>query len=178
MEANKMESNKYLSPWDSEGPYYEDFEIGMIIKSWPGRTFHLYDNYIWSAFSGDSTVAYIDMEYVKMLGHEKPIINYHIILNYLIAVAVRDTSQNSVAFLGTDYFKIHKPVFDGDTVYVESEVISKRESKSRPEAGIVTWIHRGYNQNNELVAEVRRTNLVYKKEFSPWKNYLKKVGKI
>lgn len=170
-----MENMKSL--WSSEGPYFEDFEVGMIIKHWPGRTFSFYDNLIWSAFSGDSTAIYIDKEFIKKFGYKKPIINYHIVLNYLIAIAVRDTSQNSVAFLGADYFKVHKPVFEGDTIYVESEVIFKRESKSRQDAGIVSWIHRGLNQNNELVAEVKRTNLVYKKDYSPWRNYLKQIGK-
>ena len=161
--------------WGEEGPYFEDFEIGMVIRSWPGRTFHYYDNFLWSSFSGECTPLYIDKEFGKKLGFEKPIINHNIILNYLIAVAVRDTSQNSVAFLGAEYFKVFKPVYDGDTIYVESEVVFKRESKSRKDSGIITWIHRGYNQNKELIAEIKRTNLVYKKSYSPWKSYISKL---
>jgi len=171
-----MENNLLkIVKWREEGPYFEDFEVGMIIKSWPGRTFHYYDNFLWSSFSGECSPIYIDKEFAKNIGLQKPIINHNIILNYVMAVAVRDTSQNSVAFLGAEYFKILKPVYDGDTLYVESEVVFKRESKSRNDAGIVTWIHRAYNQNRELVAEIKRTNLVYKKEYAPWKKFLTKI---
>ncbi|WP_054849229.1 MaoC/PaaZ C-terminal domain-containing protein [Vulcanisaeta sp. JCM 14467] len=78
-----------------------------------------------------------------------------------------------MAFLGIDYEKLVKPVYPGDTICVESEVVDKRGSRSRPNVGIVTWVHRAYNQRGELVYEVRRSNLVYKRDESPWLKFLR-----
>ncbi len=165
-------------PWSEEGPYFEDFEVGMRIKSWPCRTLSEIDNILWSSFSGDSNPLYLDREYAKAAGYPTTPIHPLIVLTLTISLAVKDSSINTVAFLGADYMKIYKDVFPGDTICVETEVVFKRESKSRPEAGIITWVHRAYNQNGELVAEVRRTNLVYKKSHSPWRKFLKVVGKL
>ncbi|MCX8202952.1 MAG: hypothetical protein N3H32_01355 [Nitrososphaeria archaeon] len=72
--------------------------------------------------------------------------------------------------------RTHKYLRPGDTLYVETEVVEVRESRSRPEAGIVTWIHRGYDQRGDLVCEVKRTNLVYRRAHSPWRRYLREAG--
>lgn len=162
--------------WGEEGPYYEDFEVGMKIRSWPGRTVTEYDNILWLSFTGDSTPLYIDHEYASRTVYGRPIIHPVLVLNLILAISTRDTSINSVAFLGAEYMRIYRPVYPGDTIYVESEVVAKRESRSRPEAGIITWIHRGYNQRDELVAEIKRSNLVYKKEYSPWRKFLASLG--
>jgi acyl dehydratase len=71
---------------------------------------------------------------------------------------------------------LHTPVYPGDTICVESEIVAKRESRSRPEAGIITWVHRAFNQEGRLVVEIRRTNLVYKREYSPWRKLLAIMG--
>jgi len=173
-----MAKPAWYPPWSSEGPYFEDFEVGMIIKSWPGRTLTIYDNLLWIALTGDSNPLYFDEEYAKCTEYGKIIIHPLLVMQLLVALAVRDTSMNTMAFLGAEYHRLYKPVYPGDTIYIESEVIYKRESKSRPEAGIVTWIHRGYNQRNELIGEVKRTNLIYKKEYSPWLNYLKRINRV
>jgi acyl dehydratase len=172
------EKPKWYPPWGAEGPYFEDFEVGMKIKSWPGRTFTITDNLMWLAYTGDCTPLYIDEEYAKHTEYGRVIIHPIIVLSSIVAMSVKDTSQNSVAFLGAEYQRIYRPLYPGDTLYVEAEVVLKRESKSRPEAGIITWIHRGYNQRGELVAEVKRTNLMYRRGYSPWREYLKRVGKI
>jgi len=171
------EKPSWYPPWGVEGPYYEDFKVGMKIKSWPGKTFTMADNLLWIAVTGDCTPLYSDEEYAKHTEYGRCIIHPQIVLNGIIALAVKDSSQNSVAFLGAEYQKLYKPVYPGDTIYIETEVVNMRESRSRPYAGIVTWIHRAYNQRGELVAEVKRTNMVYKKGHSPWKEYLKKAGK-
>ncbi|MCS7137815.1 MAG: MaoC family dehydratase [Candidatus Caldarchaeum sp.] len=163
-------------PWNGEGPYFEDFKPGMRIKSWPGRTFTEYDNYSWLSFTGDCTPLYIDKEYAKVAEFGKVVIHPLVVLNALLSMSVKDSSINTMAFLQCEYMKIYKPLYLGDTLYVETEVVEVRESKSRPYAGIVTWIHRGYNQNKELIGEMKRTNLVYKRESSPWHQYLNKVG--
>jgi 2-methylfumaryl-CoA hydratase len=170
-------SSQHISPWGEEGPYFEDFEVGMRIRSLPCRTFTEADNIMWLSFSGDANPMYIDREYAKLAGHPQNPIHPLIVLSLTIALSVKDTSMNTLAFLGAEYMRIHRPVFPGDTLCVESEVVAKRESRSRPEAGVLTWIHRSYNQRGELVAEVRRSNLVYKKQYAPWRRYLEKIGR-
>jgi len=166
-----------INLWGEEGPYYEDFEVGMKIRSWPGRTLTEADNILWLSYTGDITPLYIDGEYASRAGYGRPIVHPVLVLNLVLAISTRDTSINSLAFLGAEYMRIYRPVYPGDTIYVESEVVAKRESRTRPEAGIVTWIHRGYNQRGELVAEIKRSNLVYKREHSPWRRYLASVGR-
>ena len=164
------------APWSEEGPYYEDFEVGMKIRSWPCRTLTSSDNILWASFSGDATPLYIDKLYAKKSGYRDTPIHPLLVLNLTLSLAIRDTSINTLAFLGSDYMRVHREVYPGDTICVESEVVYKRESRSRPYAGIVSWIHRAYNQDGVLVAEVRRTNLVYKRGHSPWRRFLKGVG--
>ncbi|MEB3778858.1 MAG: MaoC family dehydratase [Desulfurococcales archaeon] len=162
-----------LNPWGEEGPYFEDFEVGLRIWSWPCRTLSEIDNVLWASFSGDSTPLYIDRTHARRIGYRDTPIHPLIILNLTLALAVRDTSMNTLAFLGSEYMRIYRDVYPGDTICVESEVAYKRESRSRPYAGIITWIHRAYNQDRVLVAEVKRTNLVYKRAYSPWRKFLK-----
>mgnify|MGYP000372965376 CR=1 FL=1 len=162
-------------PWGEEGPYFEDFEVGMIIDHWPCRTLTEVDNIIWLSYTGDSNPLYFDKEYVKYTDYQRNPVHPLIVLNLTLALTVRDTSINSVAFLGAEYMRLLEPVYPGDTICVESEVTAKRESRSRPEAGIVTWIHRAYNQEGKLVAEIRRANLVYKREYSPWRKFIAMV---
>ncbi|MCS7094541.1 MAG: MaoC family dehydratase [Thaumarchaeota archaeon] len=163
-------------PWDGDGPYFEDFKPGMRIKSWPGRTFAETDNYIWIALTGDCTPLYVDREYATVAEFGEVVIHPLIVLNAALAMSVKDTSVNSVAFVRAEYMRLHKHLRPGDTLYVETEVVEVRESKSRPEAGVVTWIHRGFDQRGELVCEIKRTNLVYRRAFSPWRRYLKSSG--
>ncbi|MCS7118249.1 MAG: MaoC family dehydratase [Thaumarchaeota archaeon] len=165
-------------PWDGEGPYFEDFKPGMIIRSWPGRTFTENDNFCWLSLTGDCTPLYIDREYARVAEFGDIIIHPLIVLNAVLAMSVRDSSVNSLAFLKADYMRLHGTLRPGDTLYVETEVVEVRESRSRPEVGLVTWIHRGYNQRGELVCEIKRTNLVFKRDSSPWRRYLSeaKVG--
>jgi len=155
------------APWGEEGPYFEDFEAGERFRSWPCRTLREADNLLWIAVTGDSTPLYVDREYARRAGHRDTPIHPALVLTLTISLAVRDTSINSLAFLGADYMKVYRPVYPGDTICVETEVALKRESRKRREAGVVVWVHRAYNQRGELVAEVRRANLVYKREHSP-----------
>jgi Acyl dehydratase len=164
--------------WGPEGPYCEDFEVGMKYFSYPSRTVKYEDNLLWLSFSGDYTPLYFDEELAKKTEYKGVIIHPLLVLQLVVSIAVKDSSMNTVAFLGQEYARLFRPVYPGDTIYVETEVVSKRESRSRPYACIITWMHRGYNQRKELVAEVKRSNLIYKKEYSPWRKYLEKVGKV
>ncbi|MCS7126971.1 MAG: MaoC family dehydratase [Thaumarchaeota archaeon] len=163
-------------PWEGEGPYFEDFKPGMRIRSWPGRTFRECDNHLWLSITGDCVPLYVDSEFAKSTEFRGTVIHPLIVLNAAIALSIKDTSVNSIAFLGAEYMRTHKYLRPGDTLYVETEVVEVRESRSRPEAGIVTWIHRGYDQRGDLVCEVKRTNLVYRRAHSPWRRYLREAG--
>jgi len=175
--VDQVEPSQPISPWGEEGPYFEDFEAGMRIRSLPCRTLIEADNIMWLAFSGDASPLYVDREYAKLAGYPQNPIHPLIVLSLTVALSVKDTSINTLAFLGAEYMRIYRPVFPGDTLCVESEVVGKRESRSRTEAGILTWIHRSYNQRGELVAEIKRSNLVYKKQYSLWRRYLEKIGR-
>jgi len=163
--------------WDEEGPYFEDFEVGTVVKHWPCRTLTEYDNILWLSYTGDSNPLYFDKEYAKYTDYQRNPIHPLIVINLALALTVRDTSINSIAFLGAEYMMLHTPVYPGDTICVESEIVAKRESRSRPEAGIITWVHRAFNQEGRLVVEIRRTNLVYKREYSPWRKLLAIMGR-
>ena len=163
--------------WGEEGPYFEDFEVGMVIRSWPCRTLSEADNLLWISYTGDANPLYTDRRHAERAGYRGSPIHPLLVANLAMALAIRDTSINSMAFLGAEYMRVHEPVYPGDTICVESEVVYKRESRSRPEVGIVTWIHRAYNQEGRLVAEVKRSNLVYKREYSPWRRMLRGAGR-
>ncbi len=154
--------------WEGEGPFFEDFEVGLVIRHWPGRTVYKFDNLLWSAITLDYTPLYIDENYAAYTKFGGPIINPRLLHELVVGITTKDTSINTLAFLGIDYERFVKPVYPGDTIYVESEVVDVKESKSRPNVGIVAWVHRAYNQKGEPVYEVRRSNLVYKRDHAPW----------
>ena len=159
--------------WGAEGPYFEDFETGVTYKHWPGRTISQHENSMWSVLSMDFTPLYIDESYASMTEYGRCIVNPRLVRAVVVGMCVKDTTRNAVANLGTDYERLLLPVFPGDSLYAQSTVITKRESKSRPYAGVVMWIHKGFNQNGENVYEAKRSNLVYKTNSSPWR----KIGK-
>ena len=155
------------------GPFFEDFVVGSVVRHRPCRTVEFFDNVLWSSLTLDYTPLYLDREYASRTDFGGIVMNPRFLLSLVIGIATRDTSINTMAFLGIDYEKLVRPVYPGDTVCVESEVVDKRESRSRPNVGIVTWVHRAYNQRSELVYEVRRSNLVYKRDASPWLKFLR-----
>ncbi len=144
-----------------------------MIRHRPCRTVEFFDNVLWSSLTLDYTPLYLDREYASRTDFGNVIINPRLLLSLVIGIATRDTSINTMAFLGIDYERLVKPAYPGDTVCVESEVVNKRESRSRPGMGIVTWVHRAYNQRGDLIYEVRRSNLIYRRDSSPWIKFLK-----
>lgn len=160
-------------PWGSEGPYFEDFEIGSTYEHWPGRTINQEENAQWSVLSMDFTPLYIDHQYASLTEYGRCIVNPRLVRAVIVGMCVKDTTRNAVANLGTEYEKLLLPVFPGDSLYAQSTVVSKRESQSRPYSGIVTWIHEGFNQKRQKIYESKRSNLVYKTDSSPWR----KIGK-
>lgn len=144
------------------GLYYEDFVVGDIFEHRPGRTITETDNIWMCLLSLNSQQLHFDSAYAATTEWKKPLVDSTITLSLLTGMSVHSVSGKVVANLGWDKVKCMAPVFAGDTLYAESEIISKRESKSRPTQGIVTVKTIGYNQKKEVVMEFERTMLVYK----------------
>jgi itaconyl-CoA hydratase len=151
------------------GPYWEDFTVGDIIKHWPGRTITEADNVWFTLLTMNQHPVHFDANYAKSQMFGKPIVNSTFTLALLAGMTVRDTSQNTIANLGWGDIKIPKPVFVGDTIYAETEVLEKRESKSRPDTGIVTFKQTGYNQHNEVIMTYTRTSLAKRRGYDEGK---------
>lgn len=151
------------------GPYYEDFNVGDIIKHWPGRTITETDNTWFTLLTLNTHPIHFDVNYAKDQMFGKPIVNSTFTLALLGGMTVRDTSQNTIANLGWGDIKIPRPVFVGDTIYAETEVMEKRLSNSRPDAGIIKFRQTGYNQNNEIVMTYTRTSLAKRRGYDDGK---------
>lgn len=147
------------------GLYFDELKVGQIFKHEIRRTITEADNVFFSALTHNPAYLHIDEEYCRTnTEFGQRIVNSAFTLGLLVGVSVGDTTLGTaVANLGWDEVRFPKPMFHGDTLHVETEVIELRESKSRPNAGIVTFMHRGYNQRNELVASCKRSGLQLKK---------------
>ena len=119
------------------GRYYEDFAVGDTYKHWPGRTITAADNTWFTLLTMNQHPIHFDEEYAKGTEFGKPLVNSTLTLAIVVGMSVQDVSQNAVANLGWTDITMPAPVFNGDTLYAESTVLGKRESKSRPGQGIV-----------------------------------------
>ncbi|MEA1946442.1 MAG: MaoC family dehydratase [Thermodesulfobacteriota bacterium] len=151
------------------GRYYEDFSIGDIYKHWPGRTISESDNTWFTLLTMNKHPVHFDHHFAKKQMFGKPLVNSGLTLAIVLGMSVADTSQNTIANLGWESIKLPKPVFIGDTIYAESEILEKRESKSRPDTGIVSFETRAYNQNNDLIMSYTRTILAKRQGYDDGK---------
>ena len=147
------------------GRYFEDFEVGHIYEHRPGRTITDTDNVHFTLLTMNTHPAHFDYEFAKNTEFGKPLICSPLTVALMVGMSVSDTSQKAVANLGWDKIKMTKPMFPGDTLYAESEVLEKRESSSRPEQGIVTIKTIGKNQHDDIVCTFDRTMLIWKRGF-------------
>lgn len=145
------------------GNYYEDFEPGRVFKHFPGRTITETDNIWFTLLTLNSHPLHFDREYAARTEFKQPLVNSCLTLSLLTGMSVRDISQNAIANLSWDEVRMPRPVFVGDTIYAETEVLDRRESKSRPAAGVVTVFTRGINQRGEVVMTFKRTVLMKKR---------------
>ncbi len=145
------------------GRYFEDFEVGATYEHRPGRTLTEADNTWFALLTMNTHPIHFDAEYARHSEFGKPLVVSALTLSILVGMSVSDTSQKAIANLGWDKIKLPKPVFAGDTLYAESTVLGKRESKSRPDQGIVTIKTIGRNQRQEVVCEFERTMLVMRR---------------
>ncbi|MBF6603530.1 MAG: MaoC family dehydratase [Sphingorhabdus sp.] len=147
------------------GRYFEDFEVGHIYEHRPGRTITDTDNVHFTLLTMNTHPAHFDYEFAKKTEFKKPLVCSPLTVALMVGMSVSDTSQKAVANLGWDKIKMTKPMFPGDTLYAESEVLEKRESSSRPEQGIVTIKTVGTNQHGDVVCTFERTMLIWKRGF-------------
>jgi acyl dehydratase len=140
------------------GLYFEDFTIGVVIKHRLTRTVTQMDNMLFSNMTLNPQPLHIDAHFCATETEwGKPLMNSLFTLGLMIGISVNDTTVGTtIANLGMTDVRFPAPLFEGDTINVVTEVAGKRESKSRPDAGIVDFIHRAYKQDGALVAECRR----------------------
>ena len=150
-----------------QGRFFEDFEIGDVYRHNLGRTLTDADNIWFTLLTMNSNPSHFDAEYAKGSPFGKMLINSCLTLAIVTGQSVTDVSENAVANLGWDEVRLPNPLFAGDTLYAETEVTDLRESKSRPNSGIVSIKTRGMNQDGTVVIEFKRTIMVYKREHSP-----------
>jgi acyl dehydratase len=146
------------------GIWFDDLVVGQTFRHDIRRTVTETDNLLFSTLTHNPALLHLDAEYMKTHEFGRIIVNSTFTLGLMVGVSIGDTTLGTaVANLGWDEVRFPAPVFVGDTLNVETEVFDLRESKSRPNAGIVTFIHRAYNQNGVLVGSCKRTGLQMKR---------------
>ncbi len=147
------------------GRYYEEFEVGAVYKHWPGKTVTEYDDHLFCLLTMNHHPLHLDRHYAEQttdFGKNVVVGNY--IYSLLLGMSVPDVSGKAIANLATEELKHPAPVFHGDTLFCESEVLEKRESKTKPDRGTVRVQTRVLNQDGVLVAEFKRLVLVPRRQ--------------
>jgi len=156
--------NDRLKAQAMAGHYFEEFDVGQKFRHGITRTITEADNVWFSALTHNPAPLHLDAEYMKKSEFGKPIVNSCLTLGFMVGISVGDTTVGTtVANLGWDEVRFPHPLFHGDTIRIESEVLEVRDSKSRPDNGIVVFAHRAYNQNDVLVGECKRSALMMRR---------------
>ena len=150
-----------------QGRFFEDFEVGDIYEHPLGRTVTTTDNAWFTLLTQNTAAIHFDRHYAEQTEFGRPLVDSTFTLALVTGQSVTDVSQNVFANLGWDEVRLAAPVFEGDTIYSQSEVLEKRESRSRENVGIVTVKTTGYNQQGTVVITFKRTIMVYKKGHAP-----------
>ncbi len=147
------------------GLWFEEFEIGRVFEHGIRRTVTESDNVLFSCLTHNPQPLHIDFHFAEtQTEFGKPLVNSLFTLGLMIGISVNDTTiGTTIANLGMTDVKFPRPLFHGDTVHVETEVMDKRDSRSRPDAGIVEFEHRAFNQDEVLVAVCRRQAFMRKR---------------
>ena len=143
------------------GKWFDELHVGQSFKHATRRTVTETDNVLFSAMTHNPAQLHLDEEYCRTeTEFGRRLVNSCFTLGLMVGISVGDTTLGTaVANLGWDEVRFPKPLFHGDTVHVETEVVELRDSRSRPDQGVVTFEHRAYNQHDELVAKCRRSGL-------------------
>jgi len=150
-----------------QGRCYEDFEVGDVYVHRLGRTVTEVDNIWFTLLTMNTNPIHFDSHLAAQTEFGKPLMDSTFTLALVTGQSVSDISENAIANLAWTDITLPHPVFAGDTIYARSYVLGKRESKSRPHAGIVEVKTEGFNQDGKLVISFKRTFMVYKRAFRP-----------
>jgi acyl dehydratase len=159
-----------ISPTDEgasrqwRGRFYEDFRVGDVYRSRLGKTVTRTDNQWFTLLTLNTNQVHFNAVYAERTRFGQPLVNSTFTLALVTGMSVPDTSENATANLSWTDISLPNPVFEGDTLWAESEVLDMRESASRPQVGIVSVRTRGVNQRREVVVEFRRTFMVYRRD--------------
>jgi acyl dehydratase len=147
------------------GKYFEELDVGMKICHSLGRTITETDNVLFNSLTMNTQPLHLNADFASKTQFGRPIVNGLLTMAIMVGITVGDLTEGTiVANLGYEKVNHPKPVFHGDTIYVETEVLEKRESNSKPDQGIVKLRHWGKNQHGEIVCEVERTALFIKRK--------------
>jgi acyl dehydratase len=149
------------------GRCFEDFTVGDVYRHALGRTVTATDNSWFTLLTQNTNPLHFDAHYAAQTEFGKPLVDSTFTLALVTGQSVADVSQNAFANLGWDEVRLTAPVFEGDTIYSQSEVLEARESRSRPDVGIVTVRTLGFNQRGETVLTFKRAIMVYKRGRAP-----------
>ncbi|MEF8807745.1 MaoC family dehydratase [Natronomonas sp.] len=161
-DATDADERRLVSGW--QGRYFEDFQVGDVYKHPYGRTVTETDNVWLTNLTMNVNPMHFNEAYAAETEFGERLVDGLYVIALAVGMSVIDISANATANLGYDRVRHHAPVFHGDTVFAESEVLSKRESESRDHVGIVTTELRAHNQDDELVLSLERTPMVLKRE--------------
>ena len=146
------------------GLYFEEFKVGMTFQHDIRRTITEADNVFFTSMTHNPAALHLDEEYAKKTEFGTRIVTSCLTLSFMVGISVGQTTLGTtVANLGWDEVRFPKPLFHGDTIHVETEVLELRDSKSRPNQGIIVFQHRAYNQRDELVGSCKRSALMLRK---------------
>ena len=151
------------------GRFFEDFAVGDIYEHPLGRTITATDNTWFTLLTQNTASLHFDHHYAAQTEFGRTLVNSTLTIALVTGQSVSDVSQNVMANLGWDEVRLPNPLYEGDTVYSASEVLSARESRSRPNVGIVEVRTTGYQQDGKVVITFRRSVMVYRRGFGPVK---------
>ena len=143
------------------GKYFEELTVGLTFRHQPGRTVTETDNLLFTALTLNPQPLHLDADFASTTQHGQILVNSIFTLGLVVGLSVGDTTLGTtIGNLGFEETTFPAPVFIGDTITAETEVVDRRESRSKPDRGIVTFEHRGLNQRGEVVCRTRRTGMM------------------
>ncbi|HEX7354676.1 MAG TPA: MaoC family dehydratase [Mycobacteriales bacterium] len=152
------------------GRYYEEFEVGDVYKHWPGKTVTEYDDHLFCLITMNHHPLHMDANYASTTQQGKNVVVGNYVYSLVLGMSVEDVSGKAIANLEVESLKHTFPTFHGDTIYAETRVVDKTESKSKDDRGVVTVDTIGYNQDGVVVVTFRRKVMI------PKRSYAEKVG--
>lgn len=145
------------------GRFFEEFEVGQVFRHWPGRTISEADDTWFSLMTMNQNPLHIDAQYAGQMQHGQRLVVGTLVFSIVVGMSVADISGRAIANLEYEAVQHVAPVFHGDTLYAESRILDKRESRSKPDRGVIHLETRGFNQRDETVLTLRRRVLVPKR---------------